>query len=90
MAYKVNGAFTGGLMGAGAGVAWADDLALITLHAANLTDLPPEVLLASTNVFTGAYGLILTVLVAVASKLLSPYLVAEKGNETSTPAVPGA
>ncbi len=90
MAYKVNGAFTGGLLGAGAGVAWAGDLALITAHAANLADLPPEVLLAWTNVLTGAYGLILAVLLAVASKVVSPYLV-EKGNaQVSDPAVPRA
>lgn len=90
MATKVNGAFTGGLLGAGAGVAWADDLALITVHAANLADLPPEVLLAWTNVLTGAYGLVLAALLAVASKLVSPYLV-EKGNEkVSTAVVPGA
>jgi hypothetical protein len=90
MATKVNGAFTGGLLGAGAGVAVADDLALITLHALHLDTLPPDVVAAWSSSLTWGYGLILAALLAVASKFVSPYLV-EKGDEKgSVSSVPGA
>lgn len=90
MAVKVNGAFTGGVVGAGAGVVYADKLALITMNALGwIGTMQPEVYDAWIAVLTGGYGLILTGSLAAISKFVAPYLL-EKGDEVRSRVVPGA